>query len=101
VDIRATRDYDTDTKPCRGGTVMIDVTTKKPLRVSNEYPPAPYIRLPFSQLDEVRRLLDSRSIGYWVDENAISINGGPEMIVINLNRGTDVAGVQTLLNSIN
>ena len=80
---------------------MIDVTTKKPLRVSNEYPPAPYIRLPFSQLDEVRRLLDSRSIGYWVDENAISINGGPEMIVINLNRGTDVAAVQALLDSIN
>jgi hypothetical protein len=79
---------------------MIDVTTKKPLRVSNEYPPAPYIWLPFIQLDELRRLLDSRSIGFWVDENAISINGGPEMIKINLYRGTDVSAVQGLLDSI-
>jgi hypothetical protein len=81
--------------------VMIDATTKKPLMVSNEYPPAPYIWLPFSQLDEVRRVLDSRSIGYWVDQNAISINGGPEMIQITFQRGTDVAAVQALLDSIN
>jgi hypothetical protein len=84
----------------RGGTAMIDVTTKKPLRVSNEYPPAPYIRLPFSQLDEVRRLLDRNQIGYSVREYTISLDGGPEKIVINLNRGTDLSVVQTILDSV-
>ena len=38
---------------------MIDTRYNKPLHVSMEYPPAPYIRLPFSQLNDVRRLLDS------------------------------------------
>ena len=80
---------------------MTDVTTKKPLRVSNEYPPAPYIRLPFSQLDEVRGLLDNKRMSYWVDENTISFDGGPEMIKIHFYRGTDVAAVQALLDSIN
>jgi hypothetical protein len=78
---------------------MIDVTTKKPLTVSNEYPPAPYISLPVSQVEEVRRLLDSRNIGYWVDDIAISFDGNPEETVINLNRGTDVAVVQAILDS--
>jgi len=58
-----------------------------------------YIRLHFSQLDEVRRLLDSQSIGYWVDENAISFDGGPEMIKINFYRGTYVTALQELLDS--
>ncbi len=80
---------------------MIDVTTKKPLHVSNEYPPRPYIRLPFSQLNEVRRLFDSQKIDYWVDENAISVDGGPEMIYINFYRGIDVAAVQALLDGLN
>jgi hypothetical protein len=79
---------------------MIDVTTKKPLQVSNEYPPRPYIRLPFNQIDEVRRLLDSHQIGYWVREYTISLDGGPEKIVIYLNRGTDVTAVQAILDSI-
>jgi hypothetical protein len=78
---------------------MIDATTKKPLRVSNEYPPAPYIRLPLSQLDEVRRLLDNHQIGYWVREYTISLDGGPERTVINLNPGTDVTTVQAILDS--
>lgn len=79
---------------------MIDVTKKKPLHVSTEYPLIPYIMLPASQVDEVRRLLDSRSVGYWVDAIAISFNGGPETTVINLNRGTDAAAVQAILDSV-
>ena len=47
---------------------MTDTSTKKPLRVSTDSTAGPYIMLPFSQLDEVRQLLDSRGIGYWVEE---------------------------------
>ena len=45
---------------------MTDTTTKKPLLVSTDSTVGPYIELPVSQLDEVRRLLDSRHIAYWV-----------------------------------
>ena len=37
---------------------MTDAMTQKPLRVSTSTA-GPYLWLPFSQLDEVRRLLDS------------------------------------------
>ena len=79
---------------------MIDTASQKPLLVSTEYPLIPYITLPISQVDEVRRLLDSRNIGYWVDEIAISFNGDPEETVINLNRGTDAVAVQAILDSV-
>jgi hypothetical protein len=78
---------------------MTDVTTKKPLRVSTDGTAGPYIRVPVSQLDEVRRLLDSRRIDYWVEENAISLDGAPEVAVINLGRRGDAAAVQAVLDS--
>jgi len=78
---------------------MTDAMTNKPLRVSTEGTAGPYISLPFSQLEEVRRLLDSRQIRYWVGENAISLDGAPEVVVINLGRGGDAAAVQSVLDS--
>jgi hypothetical protein len=78
---------------------MTDTTTKKPLRVSTDSTVGPYIRLPVSQLDEVRQLLDSRHISYSVDENYISFNGAPEVAVIDLGRGGDAAAVQAILDS--
>jgi hypothetical protein len=79
---------------------MIDVRYNKPLHVSMEYPPRPYIRLPFSQLNKVRQLLDNHQINYWVREYTISLDSGPEEIIIYLNRGTDVATVQAILDSV-
>jgi hypothetical protein len=78
---------------------MTDATTKKPLRVLTDGTTRPYIVVPVSQLDEVRRLLDSRRIGYWVEEEAISLDGAPEVAVINLGRGADAAAVQAILDS--
>ena len=78
---------------------MTDVTTKKPMRVSTQGTMGPYVWLPFSQLDDLRSLLDSRDVAYWVEENAISLNGGPEMIVVNLGRGGDAALVQAILDN--
>ncbi|MGA2035811.1 MAG: hypothetical protein ABSG68_26490 [Thermoguttaceae bacterium] len=79
---------------------MTDTATKKPVRVSTDGTAGPYIVVPVSQLDEVRRLLDSRHIGYWVEEDVISFNGAPEEAVIDLGRGADAAAVQAILDSV-
>lgn len=78
---------------------MTDATTQKPLRVSTDGTAGPYIMVPVSRLDEIRRLLDSRGIRYWAEENAISLDGAPEIAVINLGRGVDAAAVQAILDS--
>ncbi len=77
---------------------MIDTMTDKPLQVDGgSYP---YIMLPLSQLDTVRALLDANKISYWVDEEALSVDGEPEVIWINLSRKTDPKEVQQLLDSV-
>ena len=77
-----------------------DAKTKKPLRVSTDGTAGPYIRVPVSQLDDVRRLLDGHGIGYWIGENAISFDGAPEIAVVNFGRGGDPALVQSILDKV-
>ena len=79
---------------------MTDTTTRKPLYISTYGTAGPYIMVPVSQLDDLRRLLDSRHIGYWVEEDAISLNGAPEVAVVDLGRGADTAAVQAMLDSV-
>jgi hypothetical protein len=79
---------------------MNDATTQQPLRVSTDGTAGPYIMVPVSQLDEVKRLLNNRQIHFWVDENAISLNGIPEIAVINLGRVADARVVQGILDSV-
>ena len=78
---------------------MTDTTTKKPLRVSSDGTAGPYIWLPYSQLEDLRRLLDSHGIYYWATEHAISFDGGPEMIIVNLGRDGNGALVQKILDN--
>jgi hypothetical protein len=80
---------------------MTDFTTQKPLRVRTEGTAGPYIRVAMSQLDEVRKMLDSRGIRYWVSELAISWDGAPEVTTVNLGRGGDAAAVQAILDGVN
>lgn len=79
---------------------MTDAATKKALRVSTDGTSGPYIMVPVVQLDDVRMLLDSRGVGYWVEENAISLDGALEIAAVNLGRGGDAAEVQALLDSV-
>ncbi len=79
---------------------MTDVTTQRPLRVSTESTAEPYIDLPVSQLADVCRLLDDQGIKYWVDEYAVSLDGGPETTMINLGHAGNAAAVQILLDGV-
>ncbi len=78
---------------------MIDTTTRKPLRVSTDGTAGPYLMVPVSQLPEVRSLLGDHQIRHWVEEDAISFDGAPEVAVVNLGRGTDIAPIQAILDS--
>ena len=77
---------------------MIDETTKKPLTVSIEGDAGPYIMVPVEQLDEIRTLLDAHDIPYSVDAEAISLNGKPEITVINLERRANPDEIQKILD---
>jgi len=77
---------------------MTDAISQQPLRVSTDGTTGPYINVPVSQLDEVRRLLDDNKIRYWVEENSISWDGGPYLTVINLGREGNAAAVQSILD---
>jgi hypothetical protein len=79
---------------------MTDTTTRKPLHVSTDGGAGPYIMVPVSQLDKVTALLDANRVSYWVDEEAISLDGKPEVTVINLGHRGDPVTVQRLLDSI-
>ncbi len=42
--------------------------------------------VPVPQLDKVRKLLDDHEVRYSADEDAISLDGKPEIVFINLGR---------------
>jgi hypothetical protein len=77
---------------------MIDAMTRKPLYVSTEGTAGPYIMVPVSQLADLRELLNKHRIRYSVEEDSISLDGGPEIAVVDLGHGTDVAAVQHILD---
>jgi hypothetical protein len=77
---------------------MKDVTTNKPLRVSKDGAAGAYITVPVEQLDDVQNLLDGHNVDYTVEEEVISLNGGPEVAVVDLGRGVDADAVQALLD---
>jgi hypothetical protein len=79
---------------------MTNIMTDKPLRVWAEETEWPWIGLPVSQLDDVRRLLDSHGIRYQVSEHYISFNEDPFTTIIDLARGTDGKAVQAILDSV-
>jgi len=79
---------------------MIDTTTRQPLSVSTDGDAGPYIMVPVAQLDKVTALLEANKIPHWVDDEAISLDGKPEVAVINLGHGSNPATVQRLFDSI-
>jgi hypothetical protein len=78
---------------------MIDTASQSPLRVSTDGTVGPYIMVPVDQVHRITRLLDDHHIRHWVEENAISLDGGPYISVINLGREGNAAAVQAILDS--
>ena len=78
---------------------MIDQCTNKLLHVSTDGDTGPYIMVPVKQIDDVRALLDAGGIRYWVDEDAISLDGKPEVTVVNLGRDSDAKAIQKILDN--
>ena len=79
---------------------MLDMTTRKPLYVSTDGDAGPYIMVPVELLGRVRAVLDTNKIPYWVDEEAISLDGKPEITVINISGRSDPNRVQALLDRV-
>jgi hypothetical protein len=79
---------------------MIDTSTSKRLEVSTDGGAAPYLMLPESQLATVRESLEKSNIPHWVDEETLSIDGGPDIAWINFKNGVDPEVVQSLLDSL-
>ena len=77
---------------------MIDVSTDRQLCVSTDGNAGPYIMVPVVQLDKVRTVLSDNAISYWVDQEAISLDGKPEITVVNLGRDADPKIVQQHLD---
>ncbi len=80
---------------------MKDVSTKQQLLVSTDGNAGPYIMVPVTQLDDLRLLLDRHNVHYLVDEDAISLNGEPEIGIVNLGRAGDAVAVQRILDRAN
>lgn len=79
---------------------MIDADTQSPVTVSTDGDGGPYIMVPLDQLPAVTSMLRTNGVSFWVDANAISIDGKPEITVVNLGRGVDARHVQRLLDML-
>jgi len=77
---------------------MIDKKTEDRLHVKSDVVAGPFLMLPLSQLAVVRELLDRHAIHYWVDSEAISLDGKPAKVVINFGRKGDAARIQAALD---
>ncbi len=78
--------------------MMIDQTTQKPFRIKSDEIAGPFLSLPLAQLKSVREVLDRHAIRYWVNSEAISLDGKPAKIVINFGRTGDAARIQAALD---
>lgn len=79
---------------------MIDAMTRKRLHVSTDGEAGPYIMVPFSQLTDVRQVLDDHGIRYTVEEDVISLDGAPEVAVIDLGGAANADAIQAILDTV-
>jgi hypothetical protein len=77
---------------------MIDTATQKKITVSFYGEGPPYIIAPLDRLRAVESILRDNHVSFWTDSEALSLNGQPEVVFVNLERGTSVAQVQRLLD---
>jgi hypothetical protein len=79
---------------------LIDTVTRKPIEVETDSWVEPQTSVPLVQLKQITDLLDANGIFYWVDEEVLSIDDGPEIALITLDYRTDTTRVQRLLDDL-
>ena len=79
---------------------MTDAVTSKRLEVADIGKEWPYIRLPYSQMDEALRVLEAHRIRHWMSEDLFSWEGGPMIAYIQLGRWGNGAGAQAALDTL-
>ena len=77
---------------------MIDAETQRPIRVHAEGTAGPYVMVPVTQLGAVQELLQRQGVYFWVDEDAISLDGKPEIAVINFGANGRADAIQRILD---
>ncbi len=77
---------------------MIDEMTKDRLRVSTDGIAGPYLMVSVTQLDAVLAVLNRHKVRYWVDADAISLDNGPAIAVINFGRSGETVRIQAILD---
>lgn len=82
------------------GLAMVDVAEKKSLQVSTDGTAGPYLMVSLDALRQVKSLLDSHGIRYFVDEQAISIDGSPYVTLLDFGLRGDADLIQSLLDSV-
>lgn len=79
---------------------MIDAVTRQPLRLDTHGDSRLSLDLPASQVEDVCRVLDAKGVSYWVDDQYISFNGGPEEALIFFGWDVDAKVVQDYLDQV-
>jgi hypothetical protein len=78
---------------------MTDSMTNERMIVNNDGTGGPYIMVPVEQLETVEALLRDNNVSYWVDTDAISLDGRPAVTVVNLGRGANEIRIQKILDT--
>jgi hypothetical protein len=79
---------------------MTDLMKKRPIKITVSGEGYADFSLPVEQLDQVRALFDANNIRYWVGEEYLSIDDGPEIAFIEVSRNSDPKLAQRLLDSV-
>ena len=80
---------------------MTNSITKKRIVVSTPGDSGSYVIVPLEQIEGVKKTFDKNEVKYWCDPDAISSNGRPYVMIVNLRIGQDPIQVQSLLDNMN
>ncbi len=79
---------------------MTDATTNQPLKVIPLPSGGAYLDIPAALIPAAEELFRANAVTYWTDELYVSVDGEPDMGVINFGRRENPADVQRLLDSL-
>ena len=79
--------------------MSVDPSYKK-LTVLSTGTTRPFIKVRYDRLEKLSALLDHHQIENQVEENILSVDGGPYIATVELGWKTDVQWVQTLLDGV-